>query len=140
MHPEELVIVQAYEFEDEAHLARSVLDAEGIESKVLGSETAGFGSLTNEASFQLVVRKDLYERAKQVLDHAAQQQEEEEEAIPAWKCECGEEVEIFSDEMQVECSNCGLIVYNDMQSCIQWCKYARECVGEELYNKLKKEG
>ncbi|HDP36364.1 MAG TPA: hypothetical protein ENN27_00625 [Candidatus Atribacteria bacterium] len=55
------------------------------------------------------------------------------------KCpECGEEVEIFSDEMQVKCSNCGFTVYNDLQSCVQWCKYAKECVGEELYKKLKK--
>jgi len=59
------------------------------------------------------------------------------------KCpECGEEVEIFSDEMQVKCSNCGFIVYNivynDLQSCMQWCKYAEKCVGEELYKKLRK--
>ena len=55
------------------------------------------------------------------------------------KCpECGEEVEIFSDEMRVKCSNCGFIVYNDLQSCMQWCKYAEKCVGEELYKKLRK--
>lgn len=55
------------------------------------------------------------------------------------KCpECGEDVEIFSTDVKVECSKCGFTVYNDLQSCIQWCKYARECVGEELYKKLKK--
>lgn len=55
------------------------------------------------------------------------------------KCpKCGAEVEIFSDEMRVECSNCGLTIYNDLQSCVQWCRYARECVGEERYNKLNK--
>lgn len=55
------------------------------------------------------------------------------------KCpECGEEVEIFSNELQVKCSNCGFTVYNDLESCVQWCKYAKECVGEELYKKLKK--
>jgi len=55
------------------------------------------------------------------------------------KCpQCGEEVEIFSNEMQVECSNCGLTIYNDLESCVQWCKYAKECVGEELYKKLMK--
>jgi anaerobic ribonucleoside-triphosphate reductase len=54
------------------------------------------------------------------------------------KCpECDEEVEIFSDETQVKCSNCGFTVHNDIQSCVQWCKYAKECVGEEIYNKLK---
>ncbi|TET88259.1 MAG: hypothetical protein E3J34_00730 [Dehalococcoidia bacterium] len=52
--------------------------------------------------------------------------------------ECAEDVEIFSTDMQVKCGNCGFIIYNDLESCIQWCKYAKECVGEELYNKLKR--
>jgi len=55
------------------------------------------------------------------------------------KCpQCGNEVEIFSTDIKVNCSNCGFTVYNDLESCIQWCKYAKECVGEELYKKLKK--
>ncbi|MDY6965123.1 MAG: hypothetical protein SVM80_04030 [Halobacteriota archaeon] len=53
------------------------------------------------------------------------------------KCpECGSEVEIFTDEMQAKCDRCGFTVYNDLQSCIKWCKYAIECVGEETYNRL----
>ncbi|MGQ9825930.1 MAG: arsenate reductase/protein-tyrosine-phosphatase family protein [Desulfotomaculales bacterium] len=55
------------------------------------------------------------------------------------KCpECGGEVEVFSNDVRVRCDRCGFTVYNDVASCIQWCKYARECVGEELYRKLKK--
>ena len=54
------------------------------------------------------------------------------------KCpECGSDVEIFSTELKVNCDKCGFTIYNDLDSCIQWCKYAKECVGEELYNKLK---
>ena len=34
------------------------------------------------------------------------------------------------------CDNCGFIVYNDKLSCVQWCKYAKQCVGEETYEKL----
>ena len=52
--------------------------------------------------------------------------------------ECGEEIEIFSTDVKVKCSNCGFTVYNNVESCIQWCIYAKECVGEKLYNKLKK--
>ena len=52
--------------------------------------------------------------------------------------ECGKEVEIFSTDIKVKCSNCGFIVYNNIESCIQWCKYAKECVGDELYTKMKK--
>ena len=55
------------------------------------------------------------------------------------KCpKCSVEVEIFSDEMQVKCGNCGFTIYSDLQSCVQWCRYAKECVGEETYRKLKK--
>ena len=54
------------------------------------------------------------------------------------KCpECGEEVELFSDDVKLKCGKCGFIVYNEVQSCVQWCKYAKDCVGEEMYNKLK---
>ncbi|MCE5194213.1 MAG: hypothetical protein LLF28_01970 [Nitrospiraceae bacterium] len=56
------------------------------------------------------------------------------------KCpDCNSEVEVFSTDIEVQCSNCGFTVYNDIGSCIQWCKHAKECVGEDLYRKLKKE-
>jgi len=52
------------------------------------------------------------------------------------KCpQCGEEVELFSNDISVKCI-CGFVVYNDIESCIQWCKHAKECVGDEMYNKL----
>ncbi len=55
------------------------------------------------------------------------------------KCpQCGEEVEIFSNDLKVRCPNCGFLIYNDVQSCIQWCKFAKECVGPELYEKFAK--
>ena len=52
--------------------------------------------------------------------------------------ECGGEVEIFSVDVKVMCSKCGFTVYNDIESCIQWCLYEKDCVGEELYEKMKK--
>lgn len=59
--------------------------------------------------------------------------------IKVKKCpQCGREIEIFSNEMQTQCSKCGFTVFNDLESCVQWCQYAEECVGEELYRKLKK--
>lgn len=53
---------------------------------------------------------------------------------------CGEEIEIFSDEIQATCLNCGFVIYNDFISCIKWCKYARECVGEDTYKRLMSDG
>jgi hypothetical protein len=50
--------------------------------------------------------------------------------------ECGGEVEVFSTDLQVPCPKCGFVVYNDIQSCIKWCRYARECVGDEMFEKL----
>lgn len=50
--------------------------------------------------------------------------------------QCGEEVEVFSNEMKVTCSSCGYIIYNDIVSCIKWCKHAKECVGDEMYRNL----
>ena len=49
--------------------------------------------------------------------------------------ECGAEIELFSSDPQRICQ-CGFIAYNNIQSCIQWCKSARECVGDEMYEKL----
>ena len=47
---------------------------------------------------------------------------------------CGEEVEIWSDEGLRACSSCGKEVFRmGMQSCLDWCKFAKECVGEEKY-------
>ena len=56
------------------------------------------------------------------------------------KCpHCASEIEIFSNERAAKCSACGLMIYNDIQSCIQWCRYAKECLGEKEYNRLIKE-
>ena len=52
--------------------------------------------------------------------------------------ECGEEVELVSTDVKVDCPKCGFTIYNDVMSCIEWCEYAKECVGEEMYNRLKK--
>jgi ribosomal protein S27E len=53
------------------------------------------------------------------------------------KCpQCGGEVEIFSNDISVKCDRCGFVIYNDIATCVQWCKHARECVGEEEYRRL----
>ena len=49
---------------------------------------------------------------------------------------CGSEIEIFSTDVSATCEKCGFTIYNDVQNCVQWCKYARQCVGDEMYEKL----
>ena len=51
---------------------------------------------------------------------------------------CGHEVEIFSIDTQAECEHCGFVIYNDTLNCVQWCKYARECVGDRMYEAMMK--
>ena len=55
------------------------------------------------------------------------------------KCpDCGYIAEIFSDEFKVRCPNCrGLICRSRLPSCVDWCKSARDCVGEEKWEQLE---
>jgi predicted RNA-binding Zn-ribbon protein involved in translation (DUF1610 family) len=53
---------------------------------------------------------------------------------------CGIEVEIWTHEFSRKCDNCGIEVFKDQTpSCIEWCKYGKECVGEEVYNRFMEE-
>ncbi|MCL2479693.1 MAG: hypothetical protein FWF22_09330 [Treponema sp.] len=49
--------------------------------------------------------------------------------------QCGREIELFSVDPYVKCE-CGFIAYNDLQSCLKWCAYARQCVGDEVYDQF----
>jgi hypothetical protein len=72
-----------------------------------------------------------------MLDHCPGAANLQTPTLSIKKCpQCDEEVELFSNDISVKCSNCGFIVYNNIESCIQWCKHAKECVGEETYNRL----
>jgi hypothetical protein len=48
---------------------------------------------------------------------------------------CGKIIELFSIDIYMPCE-CGFIAYNDTQSCIKWCAFARNCVGDEIYEKM----
>ena len=56
------------------------------------------------------------------------------------KCpHCREEVEIWTDEVWAICPKCKKKVTRKAeQTCLDWCKYAKVCAGEELYRKYKK--
>ncbi|MBI5027040.1 MAG: hypothetical protein HZC12_10015 [Nitrospirae bacterium] len=52
---------------------------------------------------------------------------------------CGNKLEIWTDEVEVKCKKCGKITMRVLgPTCIDWCPYARECVGDEKYKRLKK--
>ena len=56
-----------------------------------------------------------------------------------YKCpDCGNEVEMFSDELRIKCQKCGQYVYKEqVPSCIEWCASARQCSGEERWKALR---
>ena len=40
------------------------------------------------------------------------------------------------EDLWIKCPKCNKIVFRgEASSCIKWCKYAKECVGEEKYKK-----
>ena len=49
---------------------------------------------------------------------------------------CGNIIELFSVDTEVACDKCGFVAYNDALSCVQWCQYAKQCVGEEMYEAM----
>jgi uncharacterized paraquat-inducible protein A len=50
---------------------------------------------------------------------------------------CGYEVEIWTDELKARCPRCRTLLLKGREaSCIDWCQYARECIGEEAYARL----
>jgi len=52
---------------------------------------------------------------------------------------CGYEIEIWSDEAQVECPKCRKAVAREGgQCCLDWCKYARQCAGPGVYDEYIK--
>lgn len=51
---------------------------------------------------------------------------------------CGYEVEIFSDEIRTICPKCKTNIYREnIPSCIDWCSYAKQCIGQDKYEELK---
>lgn len=54
------------------------------------------------------------------------------------KCpSCGQDLEIWTDEIQATCPRCKNKFMRSLEgaSCLEWCKYAKECVGEDSFNK-----
>lgn len=52
--------------------------------------------------------------------------------------QCGRQIELFSTDTEARCESCGFVVYNDTLHCVQWCQYAKQCVGEDLYENMMK--
>lgn len=50
--------------------------------------------------------------------------------------DCGTDVEVWSDEATGQCPSCSRTVIRTVtQSCVDWCRYAKECLGDEKFKK-----
>jgi len=55
------------------------------------------------------------------------------------KCNCGKEIEIWSDEAETVCPHCKKKARRPMPpSCLDWCSMAKECIGPEKFKQYKK--
>ena len=53
---------------------------------------------------------------------------------------CNAEIEMFSNEIQVKCYQCGEPVYREkVRPCIEWCTSAHNCLAEERWKQAKKD-
>ena len=51
---------------------------------------------------------------------------------------CGDDAEVWTDEAEGKCRKCGqAVIRTATQSCIDWCKYARDCLGDEGHKKYQ---
>lgn len=49
---------------------------------------------------------------------------------------CSYDTEIWSDETKTTCPKCKKkFTRKSEQSCLDWCKYAKDCLGDPLYDK-----
>ena len=60
-------------------------------------------------------------------------------AIKIKQCpQCGGEVELFSVDVKLDCPSCGQPIFNNINSCAEYCQYAEQCLGTDIYRKFKK--
>jgi hypothetical protein len=79
------------ETEHEALMVKAMLDEEGIKVMIKGLESSAFGDALDGADWiELFVPKQQLTDAKALVDDI---QSEDEAPIPAWTCECGEDVD-----------------------------------------------
>ncbi|MCX7661717.1 MAG: hypothetical protein N2Z79_03435 [Candidatus Omnitrophica bacterium] len=53
--------------------------------------------------------------------------------------QCGEPVELWSDEKETACPKCKNLIFSSKvdTSCLDWCKYAKDCIGEEKSKNIR---
>jgi DNA-directed RNA polymerase subunit RPC12/RpoP len=54
---------------------------------------------------------------------------------------CRREIEIWTDELLIHCPHChGTVSQQRGASCIDWCAFAKDCVGAKKFEQLQAQG
>ena len=103
MNQEDLLRVAGFPSEPEAQIAQAMLAEHGINASIDNGESAlGFDLVDMDEIDLIVMRRD-FDRAKELIGEMQAVAGEEDAPIPAWTCNCGEEV----DEGFFVCWSCG---------------------------------
>lgn len=102
MEESEIVRLTIVETEVDANYIKNALGEQGIQVMMSGSEASAFGvSLDGADDVELFVKAEDLEKGKALVEELLN--DEDEELVPAWTCQCGEEV----DEGFGICWSCG---------------------------------
>ena len=100
MNVEDLLRVAEFDDSTQARYAVAALTENGIEAKLHGEEASALGmDLDGPDAIEIIVKRKDYEAAKAILEELSSI---DSDPIPAWTCECGEEV----DEGFAVCWSC----------------------------------
>jgi hypothetical protein len=97
------VRLAVYDSESDAILAKAILEDNKIHATVSGLEPSALGiALDGDDAIEVFILADDLERAQALIENLADTNEEGD-PIPAWTCQCGEDV----DEGFFVCWSCG---------------------------------
>ena len=103
MSQEDLLRVAGFPSEPEAQIAQAMLAEHGINASIDNGESALGFDLVDMDEIDLIVMRQDFERATVLIEEMEALQDEDQEPVPAWTCQCGEEV----DEGFFVCWSCG---------------------------------
>ena len=105
MSDQDLLRVAGFSSVPEAQIAQAMLSENGINASIDRGESALGFDLNDMDEVELIVLRKDFDTAKQLIAQMEEVygDEEEQEAVPAWTCACGEEV----DEGFFVCWSCG---------------------------------
>ena len=87
MSQEDLLRVAGFASEPEAQIAQAMLAEHGINASIDNGESALGFDLVDMDEIDLIVMRQDFDRAKELIDEMEALQDEDQEPVPAWTCQ-----------------------------------------------------